>query len=456
MIQKVLLLILFIIITSTPAHAGERLPLAAGICVNKAQVMVKNGEIKRAVTLLEEFKSKLKGLKKKEIIKKGYNHYYIHFLLGNYYSMQQGLQKNSGEKKQTQDVFSQKAVKSFQACVLQNPGFSPAWLNLAKCQYDVNDFSMAATSFKRGYETALTPKPIHLYYSAICHFQANAFEKALTVFNRLIKTHPDKISLAWKETLVNILFSLERYGSALPHIEALAKESSPEKKKQWQEILLHQYLSLNMDKKALTYAGFLTQTDPLEPKWWKALSHIHLADNQTLKGLSALIIYGYLAPMTREELMLAADLYLSLNIPAKAALVYEDVLKKTIDPDTILKTSQAFAMAYDQDKAMAWIEKGLLSSRDINLIKMKAQILYTQKKYAKAADAYELMAKSPATKKPGEVLLMLGYSTMNIGQYERAKQAFEKAFKFKKQQNQAGQALAQIKAMETNPQTQAQ
>jgi tetratricopeptide (TPR) repeat protein len=442
--------------TSIQVSADERLPLAAGICVNKAQVLVKNGEIKRAITLLEEFKSKSQGLKKEKIAKKGYNHYYIHFLLGNYYSMQEGLQKDQGKKKQLGSVFSQKAAKNFQACVSKNPSFSAAWLNLAKCQYDLNVFSMAATSFKQGYETSLTPKPIHLYYSAICHFQANEFEKALKVFNRLMKSHPDKISLAWKETLVNILFSLERYGPALPHIEVLARESSSAKKKQWQEILLHQYLSLGMDKKALTYAGFLTQTDPLEPKWWKALCHIHLADNQILKGLSALIIYGYLSPMTREELMLAADLYLSLNIPAKAALVYEDVLNEGIDLETILKTSQAFAMAYDQDKAMAWIEKGLLSSQDINLIKMKAQILYTQKKYARAADAYEQMVKNPAIPPPGEAFLMLGYSTMNIGQYKRAKQAFKNAFKFKKQQKQASHALAQIKAMEINQQGQAQ
>ncbi len=422
----------------------DKLPLAASICVTRAQALFQSGEVSHAISLLEEFKKKKSS---------GNDHYYIHFLLGNYY-----LTLN-----QNQD-----AIRCYQTSVQKNSDFWAGWLNLAKSLYESGFFAKAAMAFEKGYETSQTPKPIHLYYAAICHFQADASNRALVVFELLLKAHPDKISLAWKESLVNILFSLERYSQALPILEELAAKTANEKKKKWQEILLYQYLSLKMEKKALAFAGFLTRTDPLESKWWKALCHIHLNNNQLKQGLSALVIYGYLTPMTQKELMLAADLYLALDVPAKAALLYQGAIKEAQTPDQllkkILKIGQACAMAHDQDRALAWIEKGLSVSRDIKLIHLKAQILYRQKKYARAADAYECLVQTllehpPAPDTPsntlGQAWLMLGYAALNHNQPDhtqlsRAQKAFLKAAGFKKQQKPARQALGQIKIMQTN------
>jgi predicted Zn-dependent protease len=364
MMKQGIFILIFLILTSGLVNARERLPLAAGICVNKAQSLFQTGKIRKAVRLLEEFTAKKAGLDKEQVQKRGYNHYYIHFTLGNYYSIL--------AQKQDNKLFSQKAIKSYQDSTRANPFFSAAWLNLAKCQYEAGFFAKAAGSFEKGYDTSKTRKPVHLYDAAICYFQARDPEKALSVFKHLMKAHPDKLTLAWKETLVNILFSLEKYKTALPWLEELARESKTGKKKKWQEILLYQYLSLGMDKKALAYASFLTQTDVLEPKWWKALCHIHLGNQNLEKGLSSLIIYSYLSPLTREERLLEADLYLSLDIPAKAALVYENVLKEKTDPKTILKLGNACAMAYDPDKALEWIDKGLCSFKDTKLLRMRA------------------------------------------------------------------------------------
>ncbi|MFH2057995.1 MAG: tetratricopeptide repeat protein [Pseudomonadota bacterium] len=210
----------------------------------------------------------------------------------------------------------------------ERPLTAAAWINQAITQYEKDDFSKAAISFEKGYDLSDIKNPDHLYYAAVCHFQAKAPEKALTVFNKLIKAHPDKIILSFKETLVNIMFSLERYQDALPYLEQLAVESEKEKLKKWQEILLYQYFSLEMNDKALAYADFLTETDMLEPKWWKTLCHIHLNSHDYEKGLTALIIYGYLTPMTKEEFKLTADLYLTLGISAKAEQIYEQIKVK--------------------------------------------------------------------------------------------------------------------------------
>lgn len=442
MMKQILTLLALLVITSASVSAEDRLPLAAGICVNKAQLLFQNGEIHKAVAVLEKFKAKQAGLDKEQIQKKGYAHYYIYFLLGNYYLT---LAQEEGKENQT---FSRNAMKSYQDAVRQNPDFCAAWLNLAKTRYEAGLFAKAAEAFENGYRTAQTQDPVHLYYAAVCHFHANDPETALAVFDRLMKLHPDKVTLVWKETLVHILFSLEHYRDALPWLEELAANSKKGKKKKWQEILLHQYMSLNMNKKALAYADFLTQTDPLESKWWKALSHIHLGNNRFKEGLSALVIYGYLTPMTRKELLLAADLYLSLDIPAKAASLYAAALEEKQDLKNIEKISRAFTMAHDRDKALEWIDKGLSAYQDVKLLQIKARILYGKKQYIKAADAYEKLAKKQA--KPGNAWLMCGYSAMNSSQLDRAKKAFGQAFKHKKQKKPAGRALEQIKVMQAH------
>ncbi|MBU1344189.1 MAG: tetratricopeptide repeat protein [Proteobacteria bacterium] len=207
----------------------------------------------------------------------------------------------------------------------ERPLTAVVWINQAITQYEKDDFADAALSFEKGYDLSGIKNPDHLYYAAVCHVQAQAPENALAIFNRLIKAHPDHITLSFKETLVNILFSLERYKDALPYLEQLAEKSGKDQQKNWQEILLYQYFSLGMNDKALAYAGFLTKTDMLESKWWKALCHIHLNNQDYEKGLTALIIYGYLTPMTQEELRLTADLYLTLGISAKAEQIYEQI-----------------------------------------------------------------------------------------------------------------------------------
>ncbi|WP_300460535.1 tetratricopeptide repeat protein [Desulfobacula sp.] len=376
-------LILVLVLTSNGV-AGEsdtttdkvKLPLAAGICINKAQVLFQNGQMHQAIDLLEAFISKGK---------KGSDHYYLHFLLGNYYLTLAGREDQLKNSRQ----LCRRATVCYQASVKQTPLFAQGWLNLAKAQYESESFAQAATAFVQGYNTSQAPKPEYLYSAAVCYFQATDSKKALEVFHRLIRAHPEAISLSYKETLVHILFSLESHQQALPYIKDLAKESRGPKKKQWQEILLHQYLSLNMDQRALAYADFLTQTDPLDPKWWKALCHIHLNNQRVHQGLSALIIYGYLAPMTREEQMLAADLYLFLNVPAKAARFYANAITAAPTPDSILRISQAFAMAHDQENALAWIEKGLAQYQDPRLLKLKAHVLYTRGDLQKIADIHD-------------------------------------------------------------------
>lgn len=352
------------------ALAGDALPLAAGICVDRAQVAFHKGNISEAVDILAEFRARARGKSPEAIQRKGYDHCYVHFLYGNY-SLTLSQDADGAAARRLLD----QAMTGFEQAVEKDPGFSEAWLNLAKCRYESGAHARAADAFERGYDTSETPKPVILYYAAVCRFRADDPQRALTLFEKLESTHSGSVRLPWKETLVHVFFSLERYRQALPVIETLAARSEPEKRKQWQEILLQQYLALGMNKKALALARELTAIDPMAPKWWKALCHIHLAGQRNKQGLAALIVYGYLTPWTRQETLLAADLYLSLDVPAQAAGLYGQALNASPDLPQIRKASQACLLAHDHKTALAWIEKGLARKKDKTLQRMKDYIV---------------------------------------------------------------------------------
>ncbi len=150
-------------------------------------------------------------------------------------------------------------------------------------------------------------------------------------------------------------------------------------------MLLYQYLSLEMKQKALAYARHLTRIHPEDPGWWKALAHVHLADNRFEKALAAMLSYSYLTPLTREESRLLADLYLSCHIPESAARQYEkwlahhgDTLSEKQLLNNITAVSRAWLAAGNPDQALAWAQKGLEKASDPNLSGIKTYVLATK------------------------------------------------------------------------------
>jgi tetratricopeptide (TPR) repeat protein len=357
-----LLMILLMVFSEPglPLAAGEKkgpMSLAAGMAVNKAQSLMAEDKPDQALAVLIRYSEK-----QAEPV-----HFYIDFLAGICHT----------ELGQTRE-----AAAAFQRAVDKKPDLSPAWLNLARCRYEQGQMAGAARAFENGYETSDKKQAVHLFYAASCLFQAGRADPALTVFNRLVAAHPEEISLEWKQTLVHILFDLKKFKEALPWLEELAEKTQGDGRRQWQEMLLYQYLSLEMKQKALACARHLTRTHPEDPGWWKALAHVHLAENRFEQALAAMLSYSYLTSLTREESLLLADLYLSCNIPESAARQYEEWLAQHGDTlsekqliDKITTISRAWLAAGNPEQALAWAHKGLEKASDPDLSGIKAYVL---------------------------------------------------------------------------------
>ncbi len=440
----ILIFMLLFLFLQTSAIA-DTFPPKVGICLYKANLLIQKKETTKAIATLQEFLAKQFQVDKKEAAKQGYDHYHIYFLLGNCFLMLDQQKSNPS--------YVKKACKAYEATVKKQNDFSAAWLNLARCYYRIDKMKKASSSFLKGYETSKEKKAAHLYYASVCSIYTKDYKKALSIFKTLLKNHPDSITLEYKETLVNIYFSLDQHKKTLPWVEELARKFTGNKKKKWQEILLYQYLTLKMDKKALDYARFLTRSHPTEPKWWKALSHIYLQRNLLEQGLSSLIIYSFISPLTSRETTLLGDLYLACDIPLKAAKAYEACLEYEEDSKEIqkkiLQITRSYISGCEKEIALKWIEKGLAIKQDPDLLRIKADILFARKEYKKAYTTYGQLSKFKKHK--GLCHLMMGYAAWNEEETQKAKTQFIKASKFKKQRKSAQKALAQIKKIAGDP-----
>ena len=344
---------------SSPKNKQDTLPHEAGKCFRKAQTLIQQGKLHDAIKVMESFQKKGKGASPEDLQKNGYDHYYLDYMLGNTWMM---LAEADGNKKGGSTSRERRAAGYYAQALKKKSDLAPAWLNLANCLYTLGEMAEAAEAFIKGYDFSpeSEKRAEQLYYGSICYFQAGGKKnqkKAYETFKKLIKRHPEKISLAWTESYVNILLAIDYKKTALPHIETLARKYQGEKKSQWQEILLYHYLNMKMEKKALAFARELTQADPTEAKWWKVRCHIHLDQGNLVQGLKGLLIYSFLTPLKKDEAKLLADLYLSVGIPAEAVDRYEKMLKSAFDQEVASRMVNGCQVSAQPKKAIAWIDR---------------------------------------------------------------------------------------------------
>jgi tetratricopeptide (TPR) repeat protein len=359
---------------------------------------------------------------------KGYHHPEIYFALGTCH-----LLKNDYPP----------AVRAFEQALKQAPAHTSAWLNLAKAAYELNDYSKAGHAFAQAYENAADKNPEHLYHSAVTYLMARRSEPSIAAFAKLFQNHADRIAPAWRENFVHALLSAGLARRALPHIRLLAEQSTGEKQVRWQEILLHQYIQLEMREQARTYALFLTRQAPTRARWWKALAHVYLSDGKYKPALTALTICSYLEPLADQETKLLADLHLQLGIPVKAAPLYEAVLQQKTDPRLLHNLMLALQQLGRPTEALDALQRLAPATKAPELLMLKADLLYNLERYEEAARTYRQTAQRD-TRYKGRAWLMAGYAALQANDMDAGRHAFKQAASFDRHRKAALLAMARL------------
>jgi tetratricopeptide (TPR) repeat protein len=307
----------------------------------------------------------------------------------------------------------------------------------------LSQHAAAGRCFKKAYETSSEKNPEHLYYSAAAYLMAEDYPQSIDGFDQLFTLHPDSIKPEWKEHMVHALLAADRPRRALPFIRELVRIYNGDKQIQWQEILLHQYMQLDMQQDALNLAHTLTRQTPTLAKWWKALAHIQLNAEHYEDALMALTIYSFLVPLSMDEKKLLADLNLQLNIPVKAAPLYETCLKEKPDKRMLQQLAVAYRQLGKPETAIAAIDAVDPDSDDVDIMLLKGELYYSLEQFEQAVEAYKKAARNKG-RHVGRAWLMAGYAAWQLNDIAVSKDAFTKAAEHRQQLEAANKALKRL------------
>ncbi len=426
------MLILFL--TPTNGFAGKSftsksLPLPVQVVLAKVGPMMQNREYQKAIDTLQAFSARSgSSLDPGKADPKGYQHAEIYFCMGNCYLLQEQHEP---------------AIAAYENAVKRDNTHSYAWLNLAKAHYELDHFTEAGRCFGKGYETSTEKNPEYLYYSAAAYLMAEDNLRAIDIFENLFALHPDAVKLEWKEHMVHALLAADQPRRALPFVQELAQAYTGDKQIQWQEILLQQYMQLNMQDKALDLAHTLTRQTPTFAKWWKALTHIQLNAERYEDALMAMTIYAFITPLSLDEKRLLADLNLQLNVPVKAAPLYENCLRENHDKQILEQLAMAYRQLGKPETALAAIDEMEPEADDADIMLLKGELYYSLKQYGQAVDAYEKAARKKG-RHVGRAWLMAGYAAWQMNDLTTSKKAFTEAACHQRQREAANTALKQL------------
>lgn len=415
-------------------HSGEAgwdpndLPTSARRVLIEVRDLMNRKDYAGAVDRIKAFQAQSVSPAMKKSDAQGCRHPMVYFALGNCCLLQEDYVQ---------------AKKALVAAVKQEPGFVDAWLNLAKTYYELKAYAETATCYANAYERSDQIHPDYLYFSAAAYLMAEKYMPALAAFERLFKEHADRIQPQWRENYVNALLAAGHPRRALPLIKSLAEQSGGDNKTRWQETLLHLYLQLDMHRQALSYATGLARENCIMSKWWRALAHVNLSLGRYKEALADLTIYGYLTPLSAEEQKLWADLNLQLDIPVKAATVYEAMIKDKPDKRLLQKLVTAYQRLDRSEKALEQLNHFVSTMDDPELLMLKGDLLYALKRFNDANNAYRRAAQADF-RQAGRAWLLAGYAAWQTNDLRASRHAFENAAKYSGQRKAARLAMAQI------------
>jgi tetratricopeptide (TPR) repeat protein len=276
-------------------------------------------------------------------------------------------------------------------------------------------------------------------------------QTAIRRFESLFSTHPDQVTRQWRENYANALVTAQQWKKAAPVVRNLIAQSKGDSRIKWQEVLLQIYLTMNDTGKALNLATTLSRQTPSEARWWKALVHIRLTRGEYADAFEDLIIYSFITPLTRQEKKLFADLSLQLNIPARAAYMYETLVTESAEKKSSSSHNRQMinrlVCAYRQmdqgDKALAVLNRFDPQAKNPELLLLKGDVLYASKNYRAADKAFRTAAQKNCSQK-GQAWLMAGYAAWQYNDLVASRSAFKQAAQYKRQRKDAMAAIAQL------------
>ncbi|GAA4101864.1 tetratricopeptide repeat protein [Zhongshania borealis] len=321
---------------------------------------------------------------------------------------------------------------------------------------------------------------------AFIYFTQEKYELALDAYRNVVKQPdiPEAMELNTKYTIAQLYFVKEDYRNGVKTLQEWfkAKQEMQEDPGAGAYALLSQgYYQLKDLNKALKYIevaidDYTSRGKVPKEQWWGLQRYLYYEKNdikrvaaileETLKHYQKKAYWLQLSAMYNElkmeskstaametaytegvldndkELINMAYLYLSQEVPYKAAKVLDKGIKKGQIPATsknLELLGNAWRQAQELKKAIPEMEKAAAKSEKGELWSRLGNIYLDNDEFGKAEKAIENAFKKGDLKRPDTAYLVLGMARFNLQEYEGAKKAFKEAAKSEKSKDYAKQ-----------------
>ena len=298
------------------------------------------------------------------------------------------------------------AVTHYLATLDLKPDCNPAWMNLGKIYYDLKEYQKAGNALIKGYETGEKKEPGTLFNACSAFLMADKKE------------------------------------NAIPYLKVLVSGKLGSPKQEWVQSLLMVYIDLKLTKKAEQMLERLVDRYRDNPLWWRLSYQFYANQNDYEKAITSLIIYSYLTPLKRDEIILLGDLLGVIGLPLEAARYYEKALGYDGKPEEYEKLISFLLAAHKLEKARKALNQALKKNPTANLWALLGQINYKQEKYEDGLQAFSQSAHLDPDN--GEYPLMMGYCALQLEKKDKAMLALKKASQFPRQHKIARELLKQV------------
>jgi len=301
------------------------------------------------------------------------------------------------------------AIREYGRAVEMEPLFAQGWLNMGELAYNLGRYGLAASSLTRGYEVSEWKDPNVLFFTSAAYVMDGRPEEAV------------------------------------PLLRELVDDPETETKLEWHRALVMAYLDLDDDENGSRAVRAMLEQYRDDPEAWQIAFQYSASRSDYEKAVVALIITGYLRPLSVDEQMTLGDLFLAVGVPSRAGDLYEGALADSGTTADLERLASAHVAAYEFDEARVVLGRALEQESTPRLWSLLGDMNFMDKDYEGSMEAYRRSAEADTVS--GRAWLMMGYCAIQLERYGVAIPPLERAAAFDDVGEKASQLLGALRAM---------
>jgi tetratricopeptide (TPR) repeat protein len=321
---------------------------------------------------------------------------------------------------------------------------------LAQVEWARENYDSALTYFETAVEIDALPDLAHfslMYQIAQLYYMNERYDEALDKLALWMCKVPTEKITAESYILKASIHAQKKDWKNVVEAADTAISLSDDPKEGWYQLKLASHFELEQFPMAAKTLEVIIQKWPDRKDYWVQLSQIYFKLKQYDEALSIMAL-AYRRNMLDKQMDITylSNLYSNNNVPYKAAMVLQKGIEDGIvEPDTRHWTmaADAWYAAEEMEKALYSYEQAGKKSADGEIDLRRAYILVDMERWDEAAVAVNTALEKGgfSERKAGEAYVIQGMSEFNLGNYDRARTAWNRASNYPRAQKSAQQWL---------------